>query len=263
MNIGFLGTGKISSAIVEAICTSDLNDYQVFLSPRNKEKSLLLESKFNRVTRLISNQEVVDSSDIIFLALRPNIFKEVLSELTFSKDQSVISAIPFSTYGDLMKLISPATSVSRAIPLPTVMTHVCPIPVYKPSEKAMRVLNAIGQPFEVNSEKELHTIWTLTCLISPYYDMLNAIAKWASNNSVDQDLATKYVADMFNTLTNAAHQSSIPDFDNLSHHAATPGGLNEKTAKQIQNDGAHDAYVKAAEGILELFPIPIIQKEFQ
>ena len=253
MNIGFIGTGKISSAIVEAICTSELHDYQVFVSPRNQEKSLYLESRFDKVTRLESNQGVVDSSDLIFLALRPNIYKEALAELSFSKEQSVVSVIPFSTYNDLQALISPATSISRATPLPTVTTHICPIPVFKPSEKAMMVLSAIGQPFEVSSEEELHTIWTLTCLISPYYDMLDSLAKWASDNSVDHDLANKYVANMFNTLTNAAYQSDKPNFKELSHHAATPGGLNEKTAKKIQNGGAHDAYVKAAEGILELF----------
>ena len=51
MNIGFIGIGKISSAVVEAICTSDLQDYTINLSPRNKERSLELEGKFEYVFR--------------------------------------------------------------------------------------------------------------------------------------------------------------------------------------------------------------------
>ena len=188
MKIGFIGTGKIAGAVVQAICTSEL----------------------------------------VFLALRPPVFREVVSDLVFREDQSVISVIPFTTLENIQKNVAPSTSISRAIPLPTVTTHVCPIPVYKPSEILKNVLNAIGQPFEIESEEELHTIWTLTCLISPYYDMLDSLAKWAMENSVKPELANKYVAGMFNTLTNAAHISENPDFKTLSHHAATPGGLNER-----------------------------------
>jgi len=253
MKIGFIGTGKISGAVVQAICISDLQDYQIFVSPRNKEVSSSLEKKYKRVKRLESNQAVIDSSDLVFLAIRPPVFHEVVSILNFRHDHSVVSVIPFTTFDKIQEVVSPATIISRATPLPTVTTHVCPIPVHKPSEILLEVLEAIGQPFEVGSEEELHTIWTLTCLISPYYDMLSSLANWAVQNSVDQKLANKYVADMFNTLTNAAHMSDNPDFNSLSHHAATPGGLNERTAKEIEDTGAHEAYISTANGILKMF----------
>ena len=253
MNIGFIGTGKIAGAIVEAICTSDLEGFNIFVSPRNHEVSSLLDAKYSKVTRLESNQAVFDSSELVFLALRPPVFNDVVTKLNFRQDNSVVSVIPFTTFDKIREVVAPAHTISRATPLPTVTTHVCPIPVYKPSEILLKVLEAIGQPFEVGSEEELHTIWTLTCLISPYYDMLDTLAKWAAKNSVNQELANKYVADMFNTLTNAAHLFDNPDFQSLSHHAATPGGLNERTAKEIQDAESHEAYIKAANGILELF----------
>lgn len=253
MKIGFIGTGKIAGAVIEAICTSELEDFQIYVSPRNNKVSSLLEAKFNQVTRMQSNQDVIDSSDLVFLAVRPPVFEEIVSDLEFREDHSVVSVIPFTTLEIIQKNVSPATNISRATPLPTVTTHVCPIPVYKPSAILMKVLNAIGQPFEIESEEELHTIWTLTCLISPYYDMLDSLANWAVENSVKPELANKYVAGMFNTLANAAHISENPDFKTLAHHAATPGGLNERVAKEIQSSGSHEAYIKSAQGILELF----------
>ena len=48
MKIGFIGTGKIASAVIEAICTSKLMDYEIFVSPRNDVKSRKLESQFDR-----------------------------------------------------------------------------------------------------------------------------------------------------------------------------------------------------------------------
>jgi pyrroline-5-carboxylate reductase len=253
MRIGFIGIGKISSSVVESICTSGLNNYEIFLSPRNQDKSKELAAQFERVSRADSNQEVLDRSDIVFIALRPPIYKDVISDLYFREDHIVVSLIPFSFYSDILKLITPAKNLSRATPLPTVITHTCPIPVYKPNPTVWRILQHIGQPFEIPTEEELHTIWTLTCLISPYYDLLDSLTRWAADNYVEKEVASKYIADMFHTLSNAAHLQEKPDFNELSQHAATPGGLNERTAKEIEKSGAHEAYVNAAQTIRALF----------
>lgn len=253
MNIGFIGTGKIAGAVVESICTSSLEDYRIYLSPRNEIKSRELASRYENISRENNNQAVIDNSEIVFLAVRPALFKEVVSLLNFRAEQKIVSLIPFSYYDDLVMAVSPAQIISRATPLPTVVTHTCPIPVYKPDPEVMVILHQIGQPFEVFSEEELHTIWTITCLISPYYDLLAALGEWASAFDVKKEVAGKYIADMFNTLSYAAHLQDKPDFIQLSHHAATPGGLNERTARQISESGAHDAYVKAANDIRSLF----------
>ncbi len=253
MKIGIIGVGKISSAITEAICTSEIVDYEIHLSPRNKEKSLELSEKFDEVHRQKSNQAVVDESDLVFIALRPGVYKSALSELKFTKDQSIVSLIPFLGITELKELVSPAENLSRAIPLPTIVNHVCPVPIFNPSEKVLELFNILAQPLIVNTEKELHTIWTLTCLISPYYDLMSTLSEWSVNNSVDKSLADKYVADMFNSLAFAASNSNNPDFDSLSNHAATPGGLNEKAAAEISDGGAHSAYTDAANGVLRMF----------
>jgi pyrroline-5-carboxylate reductase len=253
MNIGFIGTGKIAAAVVESISTSSLEDYHIYLSPRNEIKSRELASRFEKISREDDNQDVIDKSDVVFLALRPTVFKEVVSMLNFRPEQKIVSLIPFSYYDDLVKAVSPAQTISRATPLPTVLTHTCPIPVYKPDPEVMEILQQIGQPFEVMSEEELHTIWTITCLISPYYDLLAALGEWAAGNAVKKGVAEKYIADMFNTLSYAAHLQDKPGFSKLSHHAATPGGLNERAAGEISDSGAHDAYVEAANNIRNLF----------
>jgi len=253
MKIGFIGTGKISSAVVEAICRSDIPEYKILLSPRNKDMSEKLASKFENVSRQKSNQDVINKSHLVFLALRPADYQKVLADLSFREDHTIISLIPYLGLSELKGFVSPARQLSRAIPLPTTIYHVCPIPVYQPTTKVMELLNRIGQPLKINSENELHTIWTLTCLITPFYDLMTTLSTWAADNAIDINLANKYVADMIHSLAFAASQSEKPDFAALSHHAATPGGMNEKTGKEISESGAHGAYVKAADIILESF----------
>jgi len=98
MNIGFIGTGKISSSVVEAICTSKLTDYRIFLSPRNRERSVALENKYGPVKRMTSNQEVLDRSLIVFFALKPDVYKDIISDLEFRNDHIVASLIPYMIY---------------------------------------------------------------------------------------------------------------------------------------------------------------------
>jgi len=253
MNIGFIGTGKISRALVEALGVLQLKDIRIHLSPRNKGISEALAGKYEIVTRRSSNQDVIDNSEVLFIALRPNVCKEVLDELNFTSDHTVISLIPYLGYEELADLVEPANRLSRAIPLPTVVNHICPIPVYNPDEIVLEILDMIGQPLEIKDEKQLHTIWALTGLITPFYDLMGELSNWAVENDVKKHVADKYIADMFQSLSYAASISDRPDFKSLSHHAATPGGMNEKSGIEIREAGAHIVYRNSADGILEMF----------
>ncbi|HKL67711.1 MAG TPA: NAD(P)-binding domain-containing protein [Bacteroidales bacterium] len=100
MRIGFIGTGKISSAVTEAICKSKQGDNIINLSPRNKERARALAAKYPEVTRLQSNQEVVNKSEIIFIALKPDVYERVIDELEFS-DHHMMMRISCMCYGPL------------------------------------------------------------------------------------------------------------------------------------------------------------------
>jgi len=253
MNIGFIGIGKIASAVIEGLCTSELKGTRYLLSPRNEENSKRLAVRFSSAIRMENNQAVVDGSGIVFLALRPTQAVEALKGLTFRKDQVVVSLIPLIGHAEMTALVAPAGQVVRAIPLPPVIHHDCPIPVFHPIDGVVELLDHIGQTFAVSDEKQLHAIWTLTCLITPYYDLLNELGDWSVEKGVCRDLANRYLAALFSSLSNAAVRNPV-DFNQLAKHAATPGGMNEQTGKEIQASGTHDAWVGAAERMLGRFP---------
>ncbi len=253
LKIGFIGTGKISSAVVESICTSKLENYTIILSPRNIDKSTALERRFGQVERMGSNQEVLDNADIIFIALKPDVYKDIIAELRFRNDHIVVSLIPYTNKKIIEGLTRPAETVCRAIPLPTVVNHRCPVPVFSPVGKVMDIFSAIGQPLVIGEEEQLHVLWTLTGLITPFYDLLSELSDWSVNKGVKKELADKYIADMFLSLSHAASVSENIDFNELSGHAATPGGMNERAGKEIAGSGAHKSYSMASEKIFEKF----------
>lgn len=253
MKIGFIGTGKIASAVVEGICTSGAAGYEIYLSPRNRQKSESLARDLGQVRRCETNQEVLDSTDIVFIALRPDICRDVIRELNFDSRHTVVSLIPYLRHTELSQLLLPVTRVSRAIPLPTVIYHNCPIPLFRPAESVMEIFSNIGRPFEVVDEDHLHTLWTLTGLITPFYDMLGELSGWSESKGVEHELAARYVADMFSSLSFASSRMIPTDFRKLSDHAATPGGMNEASGVSVRERGAHQAYIEAAEAIFRRF----------
>ena len=69
MKLGFIGTGKITSAVINGICSSSISYNKIIISHRNKSTSSTLKKKFKKITISKDNQEIINSCDWIFLSL--------------------------------------------------------------------------------------------------------------------------------------------------------------------------------------------------
>lgn len=253
MQLGFLGIGRIATAVIKGLCTSDFQDITIHISPRNKENSILLERSFPNVIRMGSNQSVIDNSEFIFVALPPNNSKNILKSLTFSNSHMVISFIPFVEHAELVDVVTPARKICRAIPLPTVEKHNCPIPVFNSDQPILSILERIGTPITVENESELHTLWTLTGLIAPFYDLCETLSQWAQTKGIKASVADEYIMTMFWSLTSPTQKETMPNFSELKDEATTPNGMNHQALKIINDQKAHEAYQMTAESVLDRF----------
>lgn len=253
MKIGFIGIGTIAGAIIQGLCTSEAEGLAIFVSPRNEKLSSSLAARYGNVSRLESNQEVVDRSDVVVIAVRPPVAREVLAALRFRADQTVVSLVALLPFAPLRELTRPAAVACRAIPLPTVTQHNCPIPLYHADERVTRLFGYLGETLPVSDEEGLHALWTLTGLITPYYDLMARLSEWTVAHGVRPETATAYVADLFQSLSFLAQRSEPIDFGELAKHAATPGGINEQAGAAIAAAGAHRAWEEAAGRVLMRF----------
>jgi pyrroline-5-carboxylate reductase len=251
--LGFIGVGKIAGAVIKGLCTSDIKSTVIYLSPRNEENSTHLAEMFSNVYRLESNQAVLDGSEVVFISLRPNDAGDVLPDLTFKNTHVVVSFIPFLGLSELAEIVAPATDISRAIPLPTVVHHHCPIPVLNANDTVTRILSHIGQPLPVEDENQLHTLWALTGLIAPFYSMLKELSDWAVSNGVDETAANQYIMDMYFSLLFSSRKTQPIDFSELIRQSATPKGMNEQADKEVREKGGHELYRFAADNLLKRF----------
>ena len=84
MIIGFIGTGKISSSIIYGIFNSKLKIKRIYISSRNRNIAKKLSKKFRSVKILRDNQEIINKSSTVFLAVTPKIGNKILSKLKFT-----------------------------------------------------------------------------------------------------------------------------------------------------------------------------------
>ena len=84
MKIGFLGTGHITSSVIQGIFKSNLRINKIYVSPRNKSISKKLSKKFKKVSIAKNNQELIDLTNWVFLAVTPKVAHKILKTLVFA-----------------------------------------------------------------------------------------------------------------------------------------------------------------------------------
>ena len=83
MKLGFIGTGKIASSVINGINNSSINYKKIFVSPRNNKIAKKLKKKIKKLKISKNNQEVIDKSDWVFLSVTPNVGEKIIGNLKF------------------------------------------------------------------------------------------------------------------------------------------------------------------------------------
>jgi pyrroline-5-carboxylate reductase len=250
MRLGFIGTGHITAALVEGLCTADDPPAGVMVSPRNAKKAARLAARFSQVEVSESNQAIVDGCDCVFLALRTPVAPLVLREIRFRPNQPIISLIITHPLDQIRKLVEPARKIAWAVPLPSVARRLGPIAVYPDESFAVEILANVGKPVVVRDEQQLRILVALTALVCPFYSLIEETSRWATDAGVERDIAQPYTASMFHSLSALAMDASKGSFSDLVAESATPGGLNEQALKEIREQEGYKPFLNALDSIL-------------
>src|ERR1700749_4580848 len=111
MKLGFVGTGEITSAMVTGLSSSTPEYSSIRVSPRNRETATDLANRFVTVSIASSNQDVLNSSEVVGIEVRPAVAPGVLSELRVRPEHCVISLVSGLTLRRLSELVAPATRI--------------------------------------------------------------------------------------------------------------------------------------------------------
>lgn len=238
--LGFIGVGAIAEALITGLCAGGEQRGNFLLSPRNARLSHGLAERFPFVKVAAENQAVVDGSDIVFLAVTPQVTDDVLRALKFRQDQRIVSLIATYDTERLRPLVAPVTSITRVAPIPSVARRLGPMILYPPTPEIVALLDGLGQLVQVQNESDLDALWAVTGIMAPYFGYLDAIASWLGRQNVPQSQARPFVAALFEALSVTAVDHAADGFDALRAAHTTPGGLNEQAYRELRAAGWMD-----------------------
>ena len=204
MNLGFIGTGKITSSVVTGICRSRISFKKIILSPRNKNVAKKLKRQFRKVFIAKNNQEIVNSCNWVFLAVTPTVGQKIIKNLKFKSNQTIISFISTMTLPQLKRAIKVKSTIVRAIPLPPISLKKGPVPLFPPNKKVKIFFNKLGTTVEINNEGLSKNFWSTSGMMAPFYELLSTMSNWLVKRGVKRDKAQKYITSLFVALSEDA-----------------------------------------------------------
>ena len=143
-NIGFIGCGKMASAIISGILTSEKNEhYNVTGSEINDEVAKSASDRLG-IKVLTDNKELVKNSDIVFIATKPNCVVDVLNAIKseLSTDKLLVS-IAAGVSTEKIEKIADNSRVIRIMPNTPALVKLGMFGVCKGSKATDEDLNLI------------------------------------------------------------------------------------------------------------------------
>jgi pyrroline-5-carboxylate reductase len=249
MDLGFVGTGAITSAIVTGLQSAGCS-YSIWVSPRNAEVASGLVRRCPAVSVASSNQEILDRCDTVVLAIRPQVARSVIPELRFHPGHQVISLVGTFALNVVSELVRPAATVVRAVPLPAAAKRRSPTAVYPADPLALALFSLVGPAFAVNTEAEFDALCTATSTMASYFAFADAVAAWLVSHGLEEAEARGYVSYVFSGLAETAVESPDRSFHVLACEHATPGGLNEQVHRHLVERGVFAAVAEGLDAVM-------------
>jgi pyrroline-5-carboxylate reductase len=249
MKLGFIGTGKITSAVVTGICSSNISYKKIIISHRNKSIAQSLKKNFKKIIISKDNQEIVNTCDWVFLSVIPTVGEKIIKDLKFRSNQTIVSFISTITLAQLKKAIKVKAKIIRAIPLPPISQKKGPVPICPPDKSVKDFFNKIGTTVEIKNEKSSINFWTTSGMMAPFYELLRVMIDWLVKKGVRRDNAQRYITSLFLALSEDAFVNSKKDLKYLVKESQTPKGLNEQGVKELSKAGFYKSLEKTLNSI--------------
>ncbi len=249
MNIGFIGTGTITTSVIQGLFRSKLKVKQILISERSKKNSSALSRQFRKVKVVKNNQDIIDQSNWVFIAVLPTVAKQILKELKFRKNQTIISFVSTANIAYLKQVLRPATTIVKAAPLPTIAHKLGPIVLFPYHTKVVNFFNHLGRAVVAKNEKENNLLWSIAASMATYFEFCHTLESWLVKRKVSEAKARSMIESLVFGLSHTMLMSKTKTKD-LVKEFQTKKGINEELLHRLQKA---KMFQKTNEGLTKIF----------
>ena len=259
MKLGFIGAGNMATAIFGGIIKTGMcRPKEIMVSRRQEEALKTLAAEYGvNVTR--ENQQVVDWSDVLFLAVKPQMLEAVGEEIRpkLRPDQLVISVAAGKTISWLEGVLGKEIKLIRSMPNTPAMvgegcTAFCSNNLVNQEEEILveRIFGCCGTAYRV-AEGLMDTVGAVSGSSPAYVFMfLEAMADAAVAGGMPRDLAYRMAGQAVLgsaklMLETGKHPGVLKDM------VCSPAGTTIYGVKELETRGMKAAVFHALEACIE------------
>lgn len=251
--IGFIGCGNMAKAMIGGIIASGLVEAGHIIASDGYLPSL--EAAREKYSILISqdNKEVALKSDILFLAVKPNMYERVINEIknSISENTVVVTIAPGKTLKQVRENFEKEVKILRTMPnTPALVgagvTAVCPNSNVTEEELAMlkEIIGTFSLVEEIE-EKLFDAVVSVSGSSPAYVFMfIEAMADAAVIQGMPRDKAYKFAAQSVMgsakmLLETGKHPGELKDM------VCSPGGTTIEAVAVLEEKGFRTAVIEA------------------
>ncbi len=251
--IGFIGCGNMGTAMLSGMISSNkFSPENIICSAKSDESKNKLREKFN--VNIGNNIEVAEKSDILVLAIKPNLYKKVIKEIRENIKQNTIIVIIAAgiTIHDVESWFSIENlKITRAMPntpalVGEAMTALCANEnvTLEELEEIKEIFNSFGKVEEIN-EENFHGFIAL-CGSSPAYAymIIEAMGEAAIRFGIPANKAYNLAAQsLLGSAKMVLESNEHPAM--LRDKVCSPGGTTIEAVTKLEEEGLRKAIINA------------------
>ncbi len=259
IKIGFIGAGKMATALARGLCQSHRTEPSNILASDPLEAARITFAKETNAKTTVSNTDLLQFAKVIILAVKPQNAIEALNEIKkhFTKDHLIISIAAGITISTIEKILPKGSRVIRAMPnAPAIVgCGACGFSLGKnasseDSKLALELLSSVGIAMEVK-EQLLDAVTGLSGSGPAYiYLVIEALIDGGVYAGLPRDIATKLatatvMGSAMMALETNLHTAQLKDM------VTSPGGTTIEGIYELEKAAVRAAFIAAVKAATE------------
>ncbi len=263
MNIGFIGIGNMGGAIVKGLCQNENKIVDnIWVYDKNESKIKEYTEKY-KVTAATSIENIISTCEVILVAVKPNVLKEVLGdreEELKGKNNLIISIAAGYSISDLEEIIGvkewDSTPIVRVMPninaevLESISGMCCNAFVKEEQKQIVKqTFSAIGKVVEV--DEKLFSTFSVIAGCSPAftYMFIDSLAKAAHKSGMNKKEAIYIAAQAVLGSAKMILESGTHPYE-LADKVCSPGGTTIEGVCVLEENKFQSTVVKAVDAAI-------------
>lgn len=253
-NISFIGAGNMARSLISGLIADGRDPATIWISDRNDDQRLLLEQQFH-LHATASNIEAAENSDIVILAVKPQVMQTVCQELRDTVQQKrplVVSIAAGIRELDINRWLGGDVAIVRAMPNTPSLIKTGATALFANSRvssaqrnNAETILRAVGLALWIEDEALMRAVTALSGSGPAYFFLfIEAMEEAARDLGLADETARLLALQTAFGATKMALESP-ENCATLRRRVTSPGGTTEQAILTFENNGLRALVAKA------------------